>query len=127
MMAVCVDPAQIEQFWPHFKHWIEDAIHRIGLTPFDYVEREVLAGRMLLWLAYDGAKVQAAATTELNDGVCTIVAGGGGLDAMLSCIPMIESFARDEKCRSTRIIGRRGWMRVLPEYKAKAAILERPL
>lgn len=126
MMAVCVEPKRIPEVWPHFKHYIEAAVNKIGVTSFRSVENEVFAGRNLLWLAYDGKTVHAAAVTELGDGFCTIVAcGGKNLKLFLPCMESLEAFARDEKCKGVRVIGRQGWVRVLKNYKTKAIFLER--
>ena len=128
MKAVCVDPKRINEFWPHFKGRIESAISKVGVSAIGPIEKDVLAGHSLLWLAYDGLIVHAAAVTELNDNVCTIVAcGGENLPQFLPLINDLEQFARDEGCKAIRIIGRKGWIRVLKNYKAKAVIIERPL
>ncbi len=100
----------------------------MGLTKFGDVEKDVLAGHSLLWLAYQDPIVHAAATTQLVNGVCEIVAcGGENLSQFLPLLTDLEQYARDEKCRSMRIIGRKGWVRILKNYKQKAVILERPL
>jgi hypothetical protein len=39
----------------------------------------------------------------------------------------IEDFARAEGCEATRIIGRRGWARVLTSYQTKRIVLEKDL
>lgn len=128
MKAVCVDPARINEFWPHFKERIYRAINKVDLIDPAVIERDVLSGRSLLWLAYDGLIVHSAAVTELHDGICEIVAcGGENLSQFLPLIADLEQYARDEKCRAVRIIGRKGWMRVLKDYQQKAIILERPL
>ena len=128
MISVCVDPKRINEAWPHFKHWIKDAIEKVGLIEFSRHEQDVLSGKALLWLAYDGTKVHAAATTELINGICEIVAcGGDGLVQFLPLIENLEQFARDEKCRAMRIAGRAGWSRILKNYKVKSTILERQL
>lgn len=128
MMAVCVDPKRIKEVWPHFRERIEKAISKVGVSDVASVEADILAGRSLLWLAYDGLIVHAAAVTELSGGVCTIVAcGGENLSQFLPLINDLEQFARDEKCKAVRIVGRRGWIRVLKNYRQKAVVIERPL
>ena len=128
MMAVCVDPKRVSEVWPHFRHYIDSAINKVGLNSPQTIEADVLSGRALLWLAYDGKLVHAAAVTEIVDKVCTIVAcGGDGLDDFLPCMISLEQFARDEGCTAMRIIGRDGWQRILKNYKQKAVILERQL
>jgi hypothetical protein len=39
----------------------------------------------------------------------------------------IEDFARAEGCEATRIIGRKGWARVLASYQTKRIVLEKDL
>ena len=129
MISVCVDPARITEAWPHFKDKIESAVSKVGLADFEYIERQVLDGRALLWLAWDGETVHAAAVTQLTtDSVCEIVAcGGSGLKKFLPLISDLENFAKAENCRAIRIIGRKGWTKVLTGYEPKAIILERAL
>ena len=128
MIAVCVDPKQIRDIWPHFRDRIERAISKVGVSEFAPIEKDILSGRSLLWLAYDGLIVHAAAVTELADNICTIVAcGGENLPQFLPLLSDLEQFARNEGCKAVRIVGRKGWVRILKDYKTKAIILERPL
>jgi hypothetical protein len=96
----------------------------------------------------DGARVQAAAVTELHRTewrkVCVIVAcgapsrlrGSGSLHPSspaadmrrwIGLIEKIEEFARAEGCSATRIMGRKGWARVLAFYRTKRIVLEKDL
>src|ERR1700756_3934751 len=80
--AVCVDPARVVEFWPHARQYIEAAIRRgDNLTDFATVENRVLCGDNLLWVAWDGEVVSAAAVTSLDIAngrkFLTIVACGG--------------------------------------------------
>ena len=101
-----------------------------------------------------GVKVHAAVVTKLQQNerrkVCVIVACGGaitheehqGVDARLGglcrerpvgmrrwldLIGPIEDFARAEGCSAMRIIGRAGWIRVLPTYRLKNVVLEKEI
>jgi hypothetical protein len=60
--------------------------------------------------------------------VCEIVAcGGKEMRHWLHLIERIEQFARDEGCTATRIVGRKGWARVLKDYCARRVVLEKEL
>src|SRR5882762_99144 len=129
---VCVDPARVREIWPHVAHLIRRAMERGGMGGFAEVERSAGEGRALLWLAWDGAQILAAAVTELDliNGVklCTIVAcGGHGFERFGGLIGGLERFARAEGCARVRICGRRGWARWLPDYSVKRVILEKEL
>jgi hypothetical protein len=45
----------------------------------------------------------------------------------LPLIAGIEDYAKAEGCRCVRIIGRRGWARVLPGYEQTFAIIDKRL
>jgi hypothetical protein len=107
-------------------------MRRGGISDFSAVERDVLGGGALLWLAWDGEEIVAAAVTELSlvrgRKLCTIVAcGGRARRRWLHLLAELETFARREGCEATRICGRRGWTRVLPDYRATRVILEKEL
>lgn len=130
--AVCVDPARVAEVWPHVRGLIHAAVQRGDLDDYGYVQESVLTGRALLWLAWDGVKVLAAATTQLTKingrKRCEITAcGGEGFDRFGFLIENLEQYARDEKCHGVRMYGRRGWLKKLPKYKLKGVILERGL
>lgn len=131
--AVCVDPLQVRRVWPHVAHLIERAIARGGLSDFEAVAADVLAGRSLLWLAWDGAEILAAAVTEIGrdrEGrrLCTIVGCGGHVfERWGFLVAELERYARAEDCAAVVIMGRKGWQRQLPSYRVQAIVLEKEL
>jgi hypothetical protein len=130
--AICVDPKRVAEFWPHVYRWIHRAIQRGGLGRFADVERDVLEGHALLWLAWDGETILCATVTKLVisdvDKVCLILAcGGGSVRRWIALIERIEGYARDEGCDVVRLMGRPGWISLLPHYRADKVILERAL
>ena len=102
------------------------------LSSYADVEHSVRNGRALLWLAWNGEKIKAAAVTELaivnGETFCTIVACGGHDRAQwLPLIAGLEAYGRREGCAAMRIYGRRGWRKLLPEYRITRVLLEKPL
>lgn len=133
---VCVDPRRVHEIWPVIAPLLRTATARTGLSSFADIERDVLAGRALLWLAVSGEgsglTIDAAASTSLQHTdtgkVCVITAcAGANMSRWLPLISGIENYARDEGCRSVRIFGRKGWLRVLDGYRATHIILDREL
>jgi hypothetical protein len=127
---LCIDPAVVRLFWPHVRDLIAGAIARGGMSCLADVERDVLSGHALLWLAWDGQAIAAAAVTQLLAAdlgkVCVIVAcAGRQMRRWLPLIATLEEYARAEACKLVRIVGRKGWTRVLPGYRMSRAILER--
>jgi hypothetical protein len=125
---VCVDPTRIDEIWPHAKHLIKAAIEATELSDFRDIERAVLDGDQLLWLAWNGQAIEAAATTQLLKGVCVLTAcSGHHRERWLPLFARIEQYAKNEGCKVMRIYGRRGWERVLDGYKVEHVILEKAL
>ena len=139
--AMCVPPDKVALVWPHVRGLIFAAMKRGDLSSFGPVEDSVLRGDALLWLALtyeagDDVRIDAAAVTELHQTewrkVCVVVACGApswvsDMRRWIRLLEGIEDFARAESCEATRIIGRRGWARVLPSYQAKRIVLEKDL
>jgi hypothetical protein len=129
---ICVDPAQVHEFWPHVASLIKAAMEKGRLSSFADVEHSVRSGRALLWLAWNGETVKAAAVTELGlangETFCTIVACGGRDRAQwLPLLAGIEAYGRAQGCAAMRIYGRRGWRKLLPEYRTTRVLLEKEL
>lgn len=108
------------------------ACHRTKLNAFVDIEADVLAGRSLLWVVWNGSVIDAAAATILINSeigkVCIITAcGGDDMKRWLSLIGQIESYAGSEGCARVRIYGRKGWLRVLQGYQQQHVIMDKML
>ena len=128
---VCVDPVQIKDFWPHVQAMLGRACERT-LHDYNGMKRSLDSGQALLWLAWDGEVIQAAATTELHkiNGKlrCFISAlGGQEHERWLHLLAGLEQHARNEHCASVVIMGRKAWRRLAKEYRERGVILERKL
>jgi hypothetical protein len=122
----------VHQVWPHVEAMLERAMQRGGVSDFEELEQRVWRGQALLWIVWDGEKIPAAVVTAISIAngrkLCIIVACGGAERARwLHLIDEIESYARDEGCAAMVIVGRRGWERLLPQWRRRAVILERSL
>lgn len=129
---VCVPPDRIKEIWPLAKGLIYTAMKRGSFSSFKPVENSLLDGHALLWLAVKESQVLAAMVTELHQTewrkVCVIVAlGGESMDSWLHFTDRIEGFAKAESCSAIRIIGRKGWSKVLGDYRVKQVVLEKEL
>lgn len=129
---VCVDPERVAEIWPAVRRLIERAVLRTNLNHTADIEYDTLHGDGLLWLAWDGAAILAAATTVLvetdADKVCVLTACAGRRMAVwLPLLEQIEAWAKREGCGCVRIYGRKGWARVLKHYSVEHVILEKDL
>lgn len=129
---VRIEPEQVQRVWPLASDLIKRAMRKLNIGDFGVVEHELFNGDALLWIAWNGDAVKGAAVTQIGkangERYCTIV-GCAGYDGK-EWIPLIaglEFYARQEHCRAMRIMGRRGWKRVLPDYHVTGYVLERTL
>lgn len=132
MKLICVPPDRAAEAWPRVAHWIKDALRRADLGSYRGIENCVLSGRFLLWLAWDGKQIVAAAVTDLLQTewrkVCNIVAcGGDDMAQWIHLIEGLEDYARSESCAAISISGRKGWEKTLPSYRVRFVILEKAL
>lgn len=128
---LCVDPKNVHQIWAQARPFIKAAIERTGLSEFEDIERDVISGDQLLWLALSD-HIEAAATTQLiktsGKPVLVVTACSGADRARwLPLFAKIEKYGKDEGCKCVRIYGRKGWERVLNNYRVEHVILERQL
>lgn len=103
-----------------------------GINRFAQIEADVISGRALLWIGWDGSEIVAAVVTQINetdaDKVCVIVACGGfGMRDWLPLLDRLEAYARDDGCGLMRIFGRKGWARVLKDYRPTRVIMDKRL
>jgi hypothetical protein len=133
---VCADPKRVHEIWPIVAPLLRQATARTGLSAFADIERDVLAGDALLWIAVSGEgsrlAIDAAASTRLQQTdagkVCVITAcAGNDMSRWLPLIAGIENYARDEGCSCVRIFGRKGWLRALEGYRERHIVLDKEL
>ena len=129
---VCVDPERVHQIWPYARDLLKAACRRTELSAFADIEADILSGRSLLWLDWDGRAIEAAAATILINSetaqVCIItVCGGRGVARRLPLLGEIEAYAKREGCTRMRIFGRKGWLRVLDGYEQTHIIMDKDL
>jgi hypothetical protein len=129
---VCIDPEHVHAVWPLVAPLLKQAIVKTGLSAFAAIERDILDGNSLLWIAWNGSVVEAAASTSLQQTdagkVCIITAcAGTGMARWLPLIRGVEAYAQAEGCRCVRIFGRRGWARALDGYEEAYSIIDKRL
>jgi hypothetical protein len=130
---VCVDPAHVDQIWPHVHLLLQGAY--LGRQRDDTIEaigNDVKAGHSLLWIVWDGTGILAAATTKVMQMVTRKVlrvecCAGKEVHRWIAVLREIETYGKREGCEVCRIEGREGWKKLLPDYREPYIVLEKVL
>jgi hypothetical protein len=129
---VAIPPADAHEVWPHVAALVKAAMEKGRLSNYTEVEQAVRSGAALLWLAWEGETIKAAAVTEIGEAnaekFCTIVAcGGHDRGQWLHLLEGLEGHAKAEGCAGMRVYGRRGWGKLLKDYRVTRLVLEKTL
>lgn len=125
---------QVMDFWVKAEPFLWRAILLTdGDETLISVRNGLRDGDRQLWMAFEDetmSRALMAVTTRLvqfgsGRRKCEIAQiGGDDMERWLGFLPIIESWAKDQGCSGMRIIGRRGWGRVLSGYRESATVLE---
>ncbi len=118
MIPLCVDPAKIDEMWPHVRSLIEMAFWAgRGDDSVDAIYQELKVQKSLLWIVWDddNKQIACAVTTRLiltdRGKICLITScGGNQIEQWLKFLSEIEKYAKEEGCKFIRFSGRRGWI-----------------
>lgn len=116
----------------HYRGWVSAALE-IG----DWTEAEIYAAldrdEMVLWCAGRNGQVAAIAASEIvqidrHGLVCTVVlCGGNDLNEWRPLLYEIEGYARRQGCQRMRLSGRRGWLKIYPDFKEQYVTADKEL
>lgn len=129
---VPVDTPLVPGIWPHTREMVKRGMSRADAGDFERTERELFAGLQQLWLVWNGKSIEAVAVTQLTTigdrKFCVIVAcSGHGVRRWVHHIAGLEKFAKVEGCQAMRIFGRKGWERILNNYRIKHVVIDKEL
>jgi hypothetical protein len=106
-----------------------------GEFTLEEARESVRQGRFQLWLAWDATQRRAfgAGVTEIFDyprkRVCFLVlwASEAPRAAWLDGLDTVERWAKEQGCAAMRLLGRKGWARVLDGYRPQYTVFARSL
>lgn len=132
-MIFTAQPETLTELWPHAKPHLERFSAETLLTSADDMYRDIASGSKQLWMTEADSQVMAVVVTHVyatqRGKVCGVCAacGNSGIEALLSVLAEIEKWARSIDCVAIEVRGRKGWLRVLPEFEQTGIILEKDL
>ena len=122
---------EIEENWHEIEPFVKRVLNKIDLYyTVENIKESLCNAEMQLWTSYYETQLKSVCVTQIRIypkyKFLEIVLMAG---AMISVpeLQEIEDWARDDGCIKSRLTGRRGWKRALPDYKEKRIILEKRL
>jgi hypothetical protein len=131
-LPICVPPALVPQVWPHVADMLQRVFDKTDFGQMAYLKTEVFEGRALLWVVAQDEKFIACVVTQIRDDeyskTCYLMAAAGGQHRKWTHMMVnIETYARDMGCNKIRATGRKGWTRVLPDFRPTLVVFEKDL
>lgn len=109
----------LHSYWPQLKEFIGDALARAhDSMTLDDVLGLLIEGKSNLFGAFENHKPVGACTVEILQFPRTRIAliaqlGGHDIERLLTLLPQLDMWVRDHECDTMRLLGRRGWERML--------------
>ena len=130
MFIEVVPKSAIDMIWDQVKDLISKTDDNV-LTADD-VKQYLKNGTYTLWVAIDGGKPIAAMTTEFayypRDKVCRVVTlAGKRMKDWIHHLDDVENWAKEQGCSYIDMYGRRGWLKVLTDWKEDSILLRKKL
>lgn len=130
---VTVQPDEVGKVWGEVGPLLAPAVALGATETLGQVREGLEAGRYQLWTAVRGNQIEGAWCTRLaeyaSERVCEIVyCGGHDIERWLDItVEPVSWWARERGCKRIRIFGRRGWVKLLPEFREVLRVLERDI
>jgi hypothetical protein len=128
-----VSPDDVHVIWPSILEYVEEVVsHSQGEMTSENFYEELTNGSMQLWVSIEGKEVLACMITQIapypNKQVLRIIAlGGVEMDKWIQFLPDIEHWAMGIGCTALEAWGRKGWLRILQDWKCSYHILTKDL
>lgn len=128
VLCVRPDPDVLGRVWPLVADMIDSAFAEADEVTPDYLPW-LIEGNGLLWVLSDGERILGAATTSFFEArggkALRVVAVGGEKGDWEGALREIEAYAWAEGCYKVKFDGRRGWGRVLSDYRPTCVSFEK--
>jgi hypothetical protein len=126
----CLGSEQIDSLWDEYAEHIF-RLERLGHLSADEIREELRLAKRQLWGIQVDGRVVGIAITRIGGMTCEVFAAAGTQTErgqIQQLYERIEQWARQKGCARMRVVGRRGWQRVLTGFRqSKDVILEKEL
>ena len=131
--VILLSPEDIPYIWDKVEAHIESMMpHSEGELSADDFLNFLSEGEMQLWAAVDGDELLASMVTQIvpypQKRVLRIISiAGEGMEDWIENLPIIENWALSQNCTSLECWGRKGWLKVLKDWKCSYHIITKDL
>ena len=125
-----IPPEHIDAVWVLCAEFIQRGCKLGDVTP-DELKVRCKEGNAQLWFAWSD-HLEAALVTEIwnlpKSTVCVFMSiGGQHISRWLGLLDDVETWAKAQGATISRTFGRKGWGRILPDYKPRYFVYEKDL
>lgn len=129
-----VPPEKLAAAWDHLSAHIEKLAEiTYGRLTTDDIRKHIEAGNFQLWAVVgEDNQLLAVVTTEIiqypQRRACRVVGCvGENRGKWIHLFDEIQDWARSQGCAAMEIFARKGWAKVLPDFRLTSILLERSL
>lgn len=118
--------------WDIAKPQIQKVLDKAEQDDIGLIYQELINGDRQLWMVLKDGEVKASVLTMIQEyhgkrfGYLTH-AGGENAAEWFHIVNPIGDYFKAEGCTSFRIVGRKGWLKYLPEFRTEKVIMEKSL
>ena len=135
MSLAKLEVEQVEMLWNTIRPLLEMANdYSLQEYNMDDIHKLIIDKKMDCWIVWENDEIQLALTTEIvqyprRKGLNIFLAGGTlpiG-EEFGEFLSVIEQWGKDQGCTVCTLDGRKGWLKLLPDYKVQRTLLARNL
>ena len=128
MSVFCVGSDQIDEYWGDFEPHLQ-RFERLGHINVIETRDDLRSSRKQLWGYQTDHGVLGVCITRVAGQTCEIcgAVGSASKQQIVEVYLAIERWAREIGCTRMKLMGRRGWLRVLDGFTQTGIIAEKDL
>ena len=128
MSVFCVGSDEIDKYWSDFERHLE-RFERLGHINVEETRSDLRSARKQLWGYQTSDGVLGVCITRVAGETCEVcgAVGSASKSQILEVYAAIEAWAREIGCTRMKVMGRRGWLRVLEGFIQTGIIAEKEL
>ena len=124
-----IEPSYVPKVWPYAEPLLRPAIGRTGgRLSSETVYSWLCAGRFQLWMVRPTPTALVTEIRTFPTGLMVftvLLLGGSDYRDWLWLWPKLEEWAAERGCTKADMAGRKGWLRVLKDWKATTCDMEK--